>query len=369
MKNSTEHAARLFCVCIYALLGYLAFKYLLPSALPLLVAVGVSAGISGVAEKLERGTGVSHSFWAFILVTCLLAVSASALFLAVRYLILEIRDALATLAAQGFSAFSPVFSLIEEIPALGELAGDSEKYFESQLAPLVTQALSSLGSTLASLLSSAVRSTPAALLSALVGVMCIYYMSMDFDGICAFFASLLPPSARDVGIRLKKRLSCGVLAFVKAYAKLFFLTFFELLAGLLVLCPRYALLGALAVSALDVLPVFGAGLVLLPWSVACFFAGETLRGVGFLILYLIITVVRRIVEPRVIGKQIGLHPLGALVAMYFGYRLFGVTGMLVAPIAVKLISWKENTEDSGGREGRGGRGRFLKKAPQKLPEK
>ena len=80
------------------------------------------------------------------------------------------------------------------------------------------------------------------------------------------------------------------------------------------------------------LPVLGTGTVLIPWSMVCFLQEDTFRALGLLGIYVFISLLRSVLEPRFVGKQLGLDPLVTLIAIYAGYRLWGLPGMLLAPI-------------------------------------
>jgi predicted PurR-regulated permease PerM len=86
----------------------------------------------------------------------------------------------------------------------------------------------------------------------------------------------------------------------------------------------------------DALPVLGAGAVLIPWGLLSFLRGSTGDGVGLLLIYAVIAIARTTLEPRFLGKQMGLHPLLTLLSLYGGFRLFGVSGMILVPVGVML---------------------------------
>ena len=115
------------------------------------------------------------------------------------------------------------------------------------------------------------------------------------------------------------------------------LTAAELLIGFLLLSVDYAVLLALITAVLDALPVLGVGIVLIPYAILSFAMGNTVTGIGLLILYGVITVVRQIAEPRLVGKSLGLHPILMLIAFYAGWRLFGVAGVLIGPLLAMVI--------------------------------
>ncbi len=119
--------------------------------------------------------------------------------------------------------------------------------------------------------------------------------------------------------------------------KLMGITFLILNVGLLVLRVRYPLLAALAITVVDALPVFGTGTILIPWALVLFLRGQTKTGVGLVVLYGAAALSRQALEPRLVGKQVGLNPVLTLLALYTGYRLLGVGGMIVFPITAMLL--------------------------------
>ena len=93
----------------------------------------------------------------------------------------------------------------------------------------------------------------------------------------------------------------------------------------------------LAVSLVDALPVLGTGTVLVPWAVICFLQGEGARAIGLLGVYAVVTLSRSMLEPKLVGRHLGLDPLVTLMALYAGYRLWGVGGMIFAPLLAVTI--------------------------------
>ena len=125
--------------------------------------------------------------------------------------------------------------------------------------------------------------------------------------------------------------------FLRAYLLLFLLTFSEALVGLWLLRQPYALLIALGVAIVDLLPVLGAGTVLVPWALVVLVFGNYRLGLGLLILYGVMTIVRQIAEPHIVGKSLGLPPVVTLFAVFVGWELFGVLGMLLSPAVALLV--------------------------------
>lgn len=141
-----------------------------------------------------------------------------------------------------------------------------------------------------------------------------------------------------------KRIKRTLGGWLKAQLKLSGITFSVAAVGLLLLRVRYAPLWAVLIAAVDVLPVLGTGTVLIPWSLVAFLQGDRLLAFGLLGLYAAAAVTRTILEPRLVGRQLGIDPLITLLALYVGFRLFGLLGMIFAPMlavtATQLMEFK-----------------------------
>lgn len=182
-----------------------------------------------------------------------------------------------------------------------------------------------------------VSAIPQIFIFCVITVLSAVYFCMDYEKIFAFFRSLIPTERREaVGVILNtfKRTA---FQFLKSYLVLFLLTFSGLFLGFVILGERYAFLFALITAAVDALPIFGMGIIMLPLAVFHFMTGGIGYGIGVLILYLILTVFRQILEPKILGAGLGIHPLIMLCAMYAGWQWFGVFGMLMAPFLTVTV--------------------------------
>jgi sporulation integral membrane protein YtvI len=108
------------------------------------------------------------------------------------------------------------------------------------------------------------------------------------------------------------------------------------IGGLLILRNPYALMIGLIMAVLDFLPVVGSGSVLIPWALFHIVTGDMHQAMGLLALYGVITITRQVMEPKVMGEQIGIHPLTSLVSVFIGYKVFGVAGILIGPAIVMV---------------------------------
>ena len=184
---------------------------------------------------------------------------------------------------------------------------------------------------------SALRALPSLLFGLLVWVIASFYSSVEFEATTRALSLLVPSVLADKLPQWRARAGEIFRRYLKAYLLLFALTFGELLVGFLALGVRYVFLLALVTALLDALPVVGVGAVLIPFSILSFAGGDTFRGVGLLILYILMTVVRQIAEPHLVGKSLGLHPLLMLFSFYVGLKLFGVAGIFIGPVLAVAV--------------------------------
>lgn len=117
-----------------------------------------------------------------------------------------------------------------------------------------------------------------------------------------------------------------------AQCKLVGVSFLILFLGLVILRIPYALLWASAICLVDAFPILGTGTVLLPWSLVCLLQGDPPRAIGLAAVYIVVTLTRSMLEPKFLSRHLGLDPLITLVALYAGFRLWGIGGMILAPI-------------------------------------
>ena len=137
--------------------------------------------------------------------------------------------------------------------------------------------------------------------------------------------------------------------YIKAYGILLALTFALLLIGFWILRIQYAFLLAFLIALADFLPVIGVGTILIPWGIVMLLQKNFYIGFGLLIVYLVISLVRQVAEPKVLGKSLGLHPLLTLFATYVGFSLFGIVGMIIAPVVVLLCKQLLGLQASRGK--------------------
>ena len=184
----------------------------------------------------------------------------------------------------------------------------------------------------------------AAVLFCATTLLAVLFTAGSYPRIRAFLRRQLPEDRLRQARGVKADLLATLGKWCKAQCILLGVTFCELLTGFLLLRQGYALLLAALIAVIDALPVFGTGTVLVPWGALCLLTGNVPKGLGLLALYGVISLVRSVLEPKIMAAQVDLPPLAALAAMYVGFCAFGVAGMVLCPMALLFV---KQLHDSG----------------------
>ncbi len=184
---------------------------------------------------------------------------------------------------------------------------------------------------------------PSFVVAAIIFMISTVFISSDYDKIKKFFIKQVKPERADK-ISYAWHLAVNSLKkMIKAYCLIILITTFELTVGFYILKfigvfdSPYVLIIAFAIAIIDIIPVLGTGTVLIPWAVISFITGNIGLGIGLLALYVIILVIRQIIEPKLVAGQVGLPPIATIIAMYVGSKTMGVLGFFILPFIVILI--------------------------------
>lgn len=211
-----------------------------------------------------------------------------------------------------------------------------------ELGKTVTQSLgqfaTNLSASLVKWVANSAVSIPNLIIQIVLTVVSSFYIASDYRKVINFLMRLIPSSKRGLTVEALRYAQKAVVVYIKSYSIIFGVTFLELCIGLSLLKIPYAGAIAFGIAVFDLLPVLGTGGILLPWAVILVLMGNFPLAIGILVLYIVITAVRNALEPRIVGNQIGLHPLATLVAMILGLNLMGLLGMLLFPISLVAIT-------------------------------
>lgn len=344
-------AAVVICAAAGVAAALLGARLLFGVLLPFVLAWGLSLAVAPAANALAEKTRVRRKVWAVLLLVLTLGLLIAGISAGVARGIRELEELLAALLAEGDFAGSgesgEAFDWFGKITAgvgLFRRAEVGEKYemFREEFNAMVGEMLSSLAGALSAKLPGVagklISAMPSAFLFVLVTVIAGFYFCVEPGQVGKFLTAHLPRRLAEKIPSLRARAKAVSLRYLRAYLLILFVTFVQLFIGFLILRVRYAFLLSLLVAVVDFLPVLGVGTVLVPWAIIALLRKNFYLGFGLLILFAAVTVLRQIIEPRLIGKSLGVHPLAALIAGYAGWRWFGLLGMALGPVAVLAVS-------------------------------
>ena len=170
-----------------------------------------------------------------------------------------------------------------------------------------------------------------------VALISAYFFTKDRDLIRSVYQEHLAPLLGISVSTTKTELKASVWGYIKTQFILMGFTFTITIIGMLVMKSPYPLLLSIIIAIIDSLPFFGSGFILWPGAVIHLLTGNTFLAIGYMVLYAAIQVMRQILQPKILGTQIGLHPLLTLFSMYFGFQCIGVIGLIIGPIIAVIL--------------------------------
>ena len=326
----------------FVILLLLAARYLLPVLMPFLVAFVLAFLIqrpaAWIARRLRAPKGRLSVLLLVLVYVAVFGVAFSGggrVFAVIREFVIDVPDIYRR-------DILPLLNYVLE--GVAENLSEADPFVSAQIENSLQQAVQSIGQmvsglsvTLLQMVSEFITGVPSVLIRVVLTVITSFYICSDYDRILAALWRLLPDRWQNLCRDIKQYGLNMIRVYIRSYSLLFLLTFTELTIGFLIFQIPHSLLVAFLIAIFDILPVLGTGGVLIPWAVILAVIGNYPLAAGILILYVIITVVRNSVEPRIVGKQIGLHPLLTLIAMFTGVSLAGLPGLILLPMAVMIF--------------------------------
>lgn len=320
---------------------WLAVRYLLPLVLPFLMGAGMALaaepGVRFLSGRLRlprsaaSGIGISGIFLA---VCALVMVLMTFLFRELGVIARILPDLEGTVVEGLDSLREWLLQLSQRTsPGVRSLIQRNINDLFSGGAALLDQLTRRILETAGSMLSH----VPDSALGVGTAVLSAFLISSELPKIRRWLSGVFSCQRMHALEELVKRIKSTAGLWLLAQAKLSSITCLMLVAGFFLLRVSYAPVWAVMVALLDALPVLGTGTVLVPWSLVCFLKNDSARAIGLLGLYITAALTRSTLEPRLIGRQLGLDPLVTLIALYIGFRLWGLPGMILTPLLTITI--------------------------------
>ncbi len=344
MPFSEKGYKRILIVALYAVLAvagvFIFYKFLLSPLLAFITAFAVVCLTRPVVLKLHKLLGISKKLTAVLFNVIIMSLIVLLGYISFARLFSESVALLNFMSSDEFgNVLDKIYAefdiLLQKLSGIRLFSGVSQK--GQLIYDLVLTFTKELMPSLLQFFMAFIKIIPDAVIFIVLMFVSMFYIGCDYENIVAFICAQFSPKAKEILFQIKKRIIEVVWELFKAYFLITLLTFSQLLTGFLVLDIKYAVILAIVVSLVDMLPVLGTGTVLIPWAVVCLVLGNNVRAIGLLVIYGIITIVRQIAEPKIVGASIGLYPLVTLIAMYSGLKIMGFAGLIFFPVIVMVI--------------------------------
>ena len=328
---------RIGILAIVIVFAYLFFEYLFTFIAPFFIGWLLSLIFAPFVNFLEKKAHVPRWIGSLVSILLLLGFFSSIVVGLCKKLYTE---------AQLFYESLPhyIYDLQLAIEKVSNSIENAITYLPVNIQPYLGPSLDALLAAVPSLLQSGgsqsfsmIKAIPNLLMILIVALISSYFFTKDKALISALIKKHFHILFEGRFAKAGKHLKYSVIGYIKTQLILMIYTFSACLVGLLLLRSPYALLLSVVISLIDALPFFGSGFILCPGAVIYLVMGEPYIALGYVIIYLCVNSIRQILQPKILGTQIGLHPLWILISMYVGLKCIGLLGMIIGPILAVLL--------------------------------
>jgi sporulation integral membrane protein YtvI len=326
----------IFVLAAIYLIGKLLITYFAPFLTAIILAMLIEPLVK-LFQRFKLGRGLAVILAMILFLGIFVSISA----FAISRLVFELKDLYISLPSYYNELYDVTETLIHRATELylqltPEATGIIEDLFFNTfeklkvlLGQMVTQTPSSTITVIGKF--------TGAFFSTIVTLLATFFFSKDKALILGFIYRQMSPAWQDKIMTLRKDLFMALVGFLKAQMIILSVTFLESYVGLSILGVKYALIFAIIIALVDILPILGTGSVYVPTAILNLLWGNYKVAIYLLVLYGIIVTVRYMIEPKVVGTQLGIHPVVALASIFAGLRIIGVAGVILGPTTVVVI--------------------------------
>lgn len=330
-------------VCLFAFFGDMVdgILWLVKLFLPFLLAFLLSLALNPLAEKLQKKLKLPKGLTAIIVIILVVGILGTAAGGLIWKLISEVR-----------SIYNQIPQIYESMVESFENLQNSMSYIYSSLPSEIQVVFDNIGDNFKNGFAKIVeenykpvvygagniaKKLPSVFIGIIVFILSLFFIMSDEENVKNVVRKCFPKTFLEKTSIVGKQLKIYLGGYIKAQLTIMSIAFVVIFVGLSILKAEYAMLIALGIAALDALPLFGSGIVLIPWSIISFLSRDFKMGVGLLIIYLTIILTRQMLESKIVSHNLGTNPLLTLMSMYVGYKIFSIGGMILGPIILVLV--------------------------------
>lgn len=336
-----EFVISTFYFIILAGLVYVAYR-LVGILLPFIIAFILAALLRPLILWIHHKLKVDKKVLSIFLTSIIYIGAGALLFLVITQLVILLRNVLTSLPDYYNKTIAPLFfntrdSMETWLSDLFEGWQEAMNIIQARLTDSLQSLVVMAAQAGTSLLSGLWNGLPGFFIGLLFTILLSFPIGTQYDSVAVFLLSQIPENLAESITEIRGVIKNTVLKYLLAQLILLAITCALSLTGLLIIGVPNAVGMSLIIAFFDMLPVFGPGSVMIPWVIVETFQGHVSFAVGLAIVYAVITLVRNSIAPRVVGTQLGLHPIISLLSIYVGYRLLGIFGMISFPIIIQVL--------------------------------
>ncbi|MBQ5754049.1 MAG: sporulation integral membrane protein YtvI, partial [Oscillospiraceae bacterium] len=323
-------------VGVLCLLAFAVVKYLLPMAAPFVLGFLVAWFLRRPVAFLREKLGLKPKTAAVLAVVLFYGVVGVAIsFLGVKA-VGGLAGLIGNLPTMYTTHVQPFFM---DILFNLEAFAAGEPVLAAALEELGTRGLQSFGDMIQGISVAAMGAVtgiaagiPGAFIKLVLMIISTFFIAIDYERLTGFCLRQMSEEYKNLFLQIKEYVVGTLWVCIRSYALIMSITFVELAVALSLVGISHAVLVAACISVFDILPVLGTGGIMIPWTVLAALQGNGPLALKLLLVYIVITVIRNILEPKIVGGQLGLHPVVTLCSMFVGAQVLGVVGLFGAPI-------------------------------------
>jgi sporulation integral membrane protein YtvI len=337
----------LYWAIVIALI-YLCLKYVAAWIMPFIIGFFIAYLLKPAVEFLHRKLKGNRKVWAMLVIIIAYGLLCLLLWLLGWRIVTSLRSLFEVLPNVYTNDIEPALQRLNDyfINLTSGLSPDFTQAVQDMLGNVMNglkDLVINISKSVVGWVAQVSAKVPTFLISLIFTIMSSIFILADYPNIRSFLLKQLPSKYVGWLQDAKGFVSDTLLKYLRAYSIIMAITFVELSIGLSILQIKSALLVAMIIAIVDIVPVLGTGSIVVPWIIISIIQGNYGRALGLLIMYVVILIVRNIMEPRIVGKSIGLNPLLTLMCMYIGFINFGVLGMLLIPMLLLIaINFQES---------------------------
>ncbi len=320
--------------------------YLIRLTLPFLFGWVVAMLANPLVKLMEKKLHIKPKISSAIIILLVFFVLAMTAYLSIAKLVGELSAFVEQMPAmyQGIAADIAIIEQKVEKALEALPAAQKESLLDSvdKVSAFLLEKIQKAGTPTIEAAGTFAKNIPSALISTIITILSAYFMIADKEKISEYVKSHFSEGIKSRARKLNQGFKQVLSGYFKAQMIILVFVGVILFVGFLILKVRFALLFSVLIAILDFLPFFGTGTALGPWALYHLLAGNYQMTVGLGVIYVVSQLVRRIIEPKVLGDTIGMNPLLTMVLMYIGFKTIGVMGLLfAAPVGMLVINLDE----------------------------